>query len=118
MTSAQVLKTLESPRTHHDIGLWKVSVVWKLARSARDIAGRVRYANVAAILRAKVHHFRRELEHEIVQRRTLLVDSPDLLAVHVCTRVVNVRLAKLSQVIQVKANLFFVHDQFRRHKSR
>lgn len=94
-------------KTYHNIGLRKVSIARKLARPAGDIAGCVRYANVAAILRAEVHHFVRELEHEVFQCRTLR----DFLAIHVCPRVVNVRFCELPQIGQVKANLFFVHDQ-------
>lgn len=102
---------IRSPRTHHNIRLGKVSVVWKLARSAGDITGRVRYANIAAILRAKVHNFWWKLEHEIIQWRSLFIDSPDFFAIHVCASIINVRLAKLSKIGQVKANLFVVHDQ-------
>jgi len=102
---------IRSLKTHHNIRLGKVSVVWKLARPAGDITGRVRYANIAAILRAKVHHFWRKLEHEIVQWRSLFMYSPEFFAIHVCTSIINVRLAKLSKIGQVKANLFVVHDQ-------
>jgi len=104
-------KYIRSPITHHNKRLGKVSVVGKLARPAGDITGRVRYANIATILRAKVHHFGRKLEHKVVQRRSLPVDSPDFFAIHVCASIINVRLAKPPEIGQVKANLFVVHDK-------
>lgn len=48
--------------THHDVRLREIAIVWELAGPTREVAGRVRYADVAAVLRAEVHHVGRELQ--------------------------------------------------------
>lgn len=98
--------------THHDVGLRKVSIVRELARPAGEVAGRVRYANVAAVLRAEVHDVGRELEHEIVGRHRSLVDLLHGLLVHIGAGVVDVAgLAELFEVGQIEAHLFLGHDR-------
>lgn len=92
--------------THHDIWLGKVTVIGKLAWLAGEIAGCVRYTDVAAVLRTEVDHLCGELEHEAVHLVTLLAGL-----VRVRAGVVDVRLAQLLQISQVEADLFLVHDQ-------
>lgn len=101
--------------THHDIGLWKVTVTWKLARPTSEITSRVWYTNVTSILWTKVRHFWRELENEIFQRHMLLVRLFSRFLIHIRARVIYVSFAKFLKVDQIIANPFFIHCQFRRH---
>lgn len=100
--------------THHDIRLREIAIVWELAGPTREVAGRVRYADVAAVLRAEVLHVGRELEQVVVvgpyRLQSSVVARPsDHLVVHKRARVIDVRFAQFLQVGQVEAHLFFGH---------
>lgn len=100
--------------THHDVRLREIAVVRELAGPTREVAGRVRYADVAAVLRAEVLHVGRELEQVVVVGPNRLQPSvvarpSDHLVVHERARVIDVRFAQFLQVGQVEAHLFFGH---------
>lgn len=108
-----------SSKTYHDKRLRKVSITWKLTGPASKITCCVRNTNVTAILWTEVHHIRRKLEHEILHGNSLHINSLDSFFIHIRARVVYIGVAQSFQIGQVKANLFFVHDQiFYLHLSR
>jgi len=97
--------------------LGKVAIVWKIARPASDVVGRIRYADVAAVLRREVHHLGRKLDGERVHGDPVLAALLGrVLLVRVYARVVDVRrrLAQFPQTGQVEADLFLSHFRIRR----
>lgn len=61
----QQLKTRKKKKNYHNKCLWKVPVVGKLARVARDVVGRVGDADITAVLRAEVDDILDELLDEL-----------------------------------------------------